>query len=78
MPRRNWSRQETLTVLAFYLYPPLPGRSEMTTIPKSSFLLKRLNALSRLSASRLLTSRRADQTELVSASSIPPEWIDRS
>ena len=27
MPRRNWSRQETLMALAFYLCPPLPRKN---------------------------------------------------
>ena len=27
MPRRNWSRQETLMALAFYLRPPLPRKN---------------------------------------------------
>ena len=27
MPRRNWTRQETLMALAFYLCPPLPRKN---------------------------------------------------
>lgn len=27
MPRRNWSRQETLMALAFYLCPPFPSEN---------------------------------------------------
>ena len=27
MPRRNWTRRETLMALAFYLCPPLPRKN---------------------------------------------------
>lgn len=78
MSRRNWSRQETLMELAFYPRPPFPGRTGTTATPRSSFLPERSGARSPSSASRSPASRRATQTELVSASPTPPGWADKS
>lgn len=78
MSRRNWSRQETLMALAFYLCPPFPRKNWDDGDAEIQLLAGEIGRTESTVCFKIANLKACDQTGPVLASPTPPEWTDRS
>ena len=78
MSRRNWSRQETLMALAFYLCPPFPRKNWDDSDVEIQLLAGEIGRTESAVCLKTANLKAATQTRPTSASPTLLEWTDRS